>query len=50
MQYLFQKRQLHRKEFSGAREKAQVGGCSGFFLLVMPTSNENHSNIGSYVF
>ena len=26
MQYLFQKRQLHRIEFSGAREKAQVGG------------------------
>ena len=26
MQYLFQKRQLHRIEFSGAIEKAQVGG------------------------
>ena len=26
MQYLLQKRQLHRIEFSGAREKAQVGG------------------------
>ena len=26
MQYLFQKRQLHRIEFSGAIEKAQLGG------------------------
>ena len=33
MQYLFQKRQLHRIEFSGAGEKAQVGRCSFFFSL-----------------
>ena len=30
MQYLFQKRQLHRIEFSGGREKAHVNGCSFF--------------------
>ena len=30
MQYLFQKRQLHRIEFSDAREKGQVGECFFF--------------------
>ena len=43
MQYLF-----HRIEFSDARKKTQVGGCL-FFLLVVPTPNENHRNIVSYV-
>ena len=49
MQYLFQQRQLHRIEFSGAGEKAHVGRCS-FYLIVVPTPNEIHRNIGSYIY